>query len=244
MSRQEPPDWLLERYLLGEVTPAERARVDAAMSAELRARLDALSADTAKTLAAHPPARVAAQVKALAAGEQAPTRRWLAPALGLAAAALVALVAFPLPVGDDVRLKGDGARLALFRMTPQGPQPLSDGAAARPGDLVQARYGLDAPGFAVLLSFDALGQVTVHAPTRGADAATDAGAFTTQQAFELDATPGFERFVLFTSRQPLSVEALSGAARQAARSADARTVALAVDAATSQRSIVLVKELP
>ncbi|MBM4782986.1 MAG: hypothetical protein GQE15_35350 [Archangiaceae bacterium] len=239
MSRQEPPDWLLERYLLGEVTPEQRARVDQAMDATVQARLEALKADSAKTLAAHPPARVAAQVKA-----QAPVqheRWWLLPAFGLAAAALLALVF--VPRGEETLFKGEGARLALFRMTAQGPQPIGNGAPVRPGDLVQARYGVDEAGFVVLLSFDALGQVTIHAPLHSADTSTDAGSFSTQQSFELDSSPGFERFVLLTSRNPLSIDTLSEAARQAAQSSDAQHVALSVDPSTHQRSVVLVKEL-
>lgn len=242
MSRQEPPDWLLERYLLGEVTPEQRTRVERARGPELEARLEALKADSATTLAAHPPARVAAQVRAHA--EPLPARRgWLVPALGLAAAVVLGLVAVPRSVEPDTRLKGDGARLAVFRMTPQGPQALADEALVRPGELVQARYGIDEPGFAVLLSFDALGQVTLHAPTGGTDTSTDAGAFATERSFELDAAPGFERFVLFTSRFPLSVDALRESARQAAGKSDAQHVPLAVDSTIHQRSVVLVKEL-
>lgn len=240
MSRQEPPDWLLERYLLGEVTPEQRARVDQAMDATVQARLEALKADSAKTLAAHPPARVAAQVKAQAPVQQ--ERRWLLlPAFGLAAAVIFAVVF--IPRGDETILKGEGARLSLFRMTAQGPQPLGNGAPVRPGDLVQARYGVDEAGFVVLLSFDALGQVTLHAPVHSADTSSGAGSFSTQQSFELDSSPGFERFVLFTSRTPLSIDALSESARQAARSSDAQHVALAVDPSIHQRSVVLVKEL-
>lgn len=245
MSQSDVPEWLLERYLLGEVTPAQQTRVDAALTVDpaLRARLEALKADTARTLAQHPPARVAAQVKARVDAGVAPRRSWW-PALVLVAVAVLAVVLVPRGADDETRLKGEGARLALFRLTSQGPQPLADGAPVRPGDRVQARYGLDAPGFVVLLSFDALGQVTVHVPLQGADTATDAGAFSTEQSFELDATPGFERFVLFTSRRPLSVEGLSEAARQLARTSEARQGAVPVEAPVHQRSVVLVKELP
>lgn len=248
MSRQDIPDWLLERFRLGEVTAEQRARVEQALAVDpsLSARLAALDADSAATLAQHPPARVAAQLRQRAESQVATpsTRRWLLPALAMATAAALALVLVPRSDDDDVRSKGDGARLALFRLTAQGPQPLDDRATVRAGDVVQARFGVDEAGYVALLSFDALGQVTVHVPQQGGSTASDAGSFTTQRSFELDATPGFERFVLFTSPRPLSLELLSAAAKQAAGSAEPRDVALGVGAGVHQRSVVLVKESP
>lgn len=251
MSRHDIPDWLLERFRVGEVTAEQRARVEQALAVDpsLAGRLAALDADSAATLEKHPPARVAAQLRQRAEQQAAPspsTRRWFLPALAMATAAALAFVLVPRQAGDvdDVRLKGSGARLSLYRLTSQGPQPLADNAPVRAGDVVQARYGLDEAGYVALLSFDALGQVTVHVPQQGQPATSDAGSFATQRSFELDATPGFERFVLFTSPRPLSLERLSGAAKQVATAPNPREAVLDAGPDVHQRSVVLVKESP
>lgn len=249
MSRQDPPDWLLERYLLGELTAEERGRVEQALVADprVKSRLDAIEADTARTLETHPPARVAASVKAQAStSPRAADRRWLLPIFGLSVAVAVALVVWPRATTDEdvLREKGGAAALSVFRMTSQGPQPLVDGARVHAGEVVQARYRVDQPGYAIVLSFDALGQVTIHAPAHGSDTATDAGAFSTERSFELDATPGFERFILVTSSEPLSIDATRTAAQALAKSSDPQHGPLQLSKNTHERSLVLVKESP
>ena len=63
-------DWMLERYRVGELSAVDAARVAAELSADesLQARLKQLDEDDAATLAAHPPARVAARVERVAVG--------------------------------------------------------------------------------------------------------------------------------------------------------------------------------
>jgi hypothetical protein len=252
MTRQDPPDWLLERYRLGEVSQEQRARVDAALQADptVQARLDALSADDQQVLAAHPTARVMASIRSRAGADDAVaeplgarSRRWLLPVLAATAAVLVAVV-LTRPERDDITLKGLGAQLTLYRLTPQGAAPLLDHGKVRPGDVVQARVRLDAPGYAVLLSFDALGQVSVHTPLKGSDTATDAGLFATARSFELDATPGFERFLLVTSERPLSLAEVTDAARALSKTPQAQTAALPLEGPAEQRSLLLLKETP
>lgn len=233
MTKREP-DWLLERYRLGELSADERARVEADPS--MKERLAALEADDAAILERHPPARVAASVRA-AAAEQ-PGRWWslVAVAVPVGVAASIALfVAIPR-TDDDVRLKGAGAQLSVFRMTAQGPERLADGATVRGGDVVQARYHLDEAGAVTLLSFDALGQVTVHV-----NEATQApGAHAMNASFELDGAPGFERFMLVTGKG-MTLEALTAQAQAIARSDSPTQKTFTVPDGVSQRSVVLLK---
>ncbi|MDX2010649.1 MAG: hypothetical protein SFW67_10680 [Myxococcaceae bacterium] len=244
MARHEPEDWLLERYRLGEATPEQRQRVDEALAADasVRARLEALKADDAATLAAHPPARVVASIRA-AAGEPAPGRRAVAwwPALAVLAAGVVAVVAWPGPTEEDVfRDKGVGVALTLFKLSSQGPTALADGMTVKPGDVVQPKFRLDEPGYAALVSFDALGQVTVHAaPTQR----LEAGSITTDRSFELDASPGFERFILVVGPTPVALEAVRARVSTIATSSDPRRAALGLPG-TAERSVVLLKETP
>ncbi|MCU0696593.1 MAG: hypothetical protein MUC96_08700 [Myxococcaceae bacterium] len=244
MARKEPEDWLLERYRLGDVTPEQRQRVDAALSADptVRARLEALEADDAATLAAHPPMRVAASIRAVAAapaeGRRAPA--WW-PVAAVLAAGVVAVVAWPGPVEDDVRTeKGAGVSLTLFKLTSQGPTALADGVTVKPGDVVQPKFRLDESGHAVLVSFDALGQVTVHAaPTQR----LEVGTVTTDRSFELDASPGFERFILVVGPSPISLEAVRARVASVATSSDPRRAPLGLPG-TTERSFTLLKETP
>src|SRR6188474_2592529 len=99
------PDWLLERIALGELPPEALARARARLLEEPdgAARLAALEADSAATLARHPPAelarQVAVQARLVQARRERPARRFpLAAALvpALAAAALVVLVRPPV----------------------------------------------------------------------------------------------------------------------------------------------------
>jgi len=73
------PDWLVERLALGELDDAAAADVRRRLAAEGRdadAEVAALRASNREILEAHPPARVAAAVRARAA---TPRRRgWLA----------------------------------------------------------------------------------------------------------------------------------------------------------------------
>lgn len=242
MARREPEDWLLERYHLGEATPEQRQRVEAALAvdATVRTRLEALAHDDAKTLAAHPPARVAASIRA-AAAEPARARMpaWW-PALALVAAGALVLTVWPRGADDVLTEKGAGVSLSLYALTTQGPTPLSDGARVKPGDVVQPRFRLDEPAWVAVVSFDALGQLTVHAapPER-----LEPGTVTTDRSFELDATPGFERFVLVASSKPISFDVLKARVVELARSPEPRRTPLNLPG-TEERSIVLVKETP
>jgi hypothetical protein len=130
--------------------------------------------------------------------------------------------------------------VTLFKLTQQGPQALADGTTVKPGDVVQPKFRLDEPGYAALVSFDALGQVTVHAapPQR-----LEVGTVTTDRSFELDATPGFERFVLFVASSPIDLEVVKARIAAVASSSTPHRVPLSVPGAT-ERSLVLLKETP
>jgi Domain of unknown function (DUF4384) len=232
-------DWMLERYRLGELDAAARARVDTALERDpsLRAKLEALGADDAATLAAHPPRVVAARVQARAAVEATPSRRgWLVPSVVLAL--FVAVVgARVLTQPEDLRLKGDGATLRLFRQAGKDPERLADRAQVRPGDVVQVAFDAADAAYLVVVSVDGAGHATLHWPLDG-DARVKPGLKAVPAAFELDDAPGFERFFLITSPAALSIDELLNAASRAGR-----TAALQVPASVNQRSLLLNKVL-
>jgi hypothetical protein len=232
-------DWMLERYRTGGLSAQDKARVAQALTddASVRARLSQLEADDAAILAQHPPARVAATIRERAAKAQ-PERgrlRWV-PALAVAAA-LAVVAAVALQPGEDILVKGDGA-LRLYRLAAATPERLLDGAHVKPHDLVQVEVLLGNATHLVVVSVDGAGHTTRHWPA-GDDTAAPPGFKQLPQSFELDDAPGFERFVLVTSREPLSVASVLEAAARAGR-----TGALELPKSAQQHSVLLDKAAP
>jgi hypothetical protein len=215
------PDWLLERFRLGELSAEQRACVSRALASDPGAaeRLAALGSDDARTLAAHPPRVVAAVVRARLAQATAPRpvhpRGLFARAfLPLASAAAVAVgVSALLPSWHEqarepvTRLKGLEPGLLVFRHAPTGAEPLAPAAAARADEVVQLAYQAAGRRYGVVVSIDGRGRVTRHLPRTGDQAAPlrTGGAVPLPEAYRLDDAPGFERFFLVTADTPFSV---------------------------------------
>lgn len=108
------------------------------------------------------------------------------------------------------RLKGMRPELRLHRNTAVGPERLFPGARAKAGDVVQIEFHPGEYAFGAILSVDGAGAVTLHWP-QSPDAGTSLSAFPQyrlSKSFELDSAPGFERFHLLVSREPLDLRAL------------------------------------
>ena len=88
-----------------------------------------------------------------------------------------------------------------------GSSSLADGARVKPGEMLQVRYVAASAAFGLIVSIDARGQVSRHWPEGGDLAAPlePSGERALPHAFELDDSPGFERFVFVTA--PTSFEA-------------------------------------
>src|SRR5262245_24409170 len=218
MSEPRIPDVTLERYRLGELPPADAARIDDRLGREpaLQARLAALErsdVEIRRTAVIRPPAVAA----------PAPLRRsrarWLIPAVaGLAAALLVTFVTPRTAERSDDRIKGMRPALALYRRTAAGSESLADGAVARPGDLVRVGYRAAGHAYGVIFSIDGRGNLTMHLPTAG-DRAARLGRDATvllDAAYELDDAPLWERFYFVTGDVPFVVTPVVDAVRHAA----------------------------
>lgn len=209
-------EYTLERYALGELTEAEAAAVEAALTEDptLQTRLDDLRAHDAAFLEAHPPA---AFVGELVRTHRAEQRRRLAvmggAGLALAAAALLTIGALSPsattdPVnprtgtGEVVRIKGDA--LKVFLETGARPERLHDADPVMPGATVQLALSPELP-YGAVLSVDGRGAVTRHLPARGGKAvALEAGSLPT--SFTLDEVADFERFFLVASAEPFALQ--------------------------------------
>jgi len=227
------PDLILERYRLGEMTPDEAAaferRVDG--DEELRQRLRTLEASDEEIRHRHPPAVLAADVRQRleARATDAPRTagagffglRWRTIAVLAGVLVLIVLVGPPLlgpGDGPGDRVKGLEPTLLLFRKTPEGSEPLKDGAAARAGDLIRIGYRAAGQRWGMIVSVDGRGVVTRHMPRDGAQAArlsTEAQALL-DSAYELDDAPRWERFYFVAGSAPFDtapiIEAANGVA--------------------------------
>ena len=240
------PDWMLERFLLGELDAERAQKLEAALSTtpELKARLEALAADSRRTLAEHPPElveRVVARRLAARPGRRS-TLRFVVPALA-GVATLLWLGLAPHPAEDDVRLKGDGPSLRLFRLGAKGPERLFDASRVRPHDVVQVAFELAGQPHLVIVSVDGAGHSTLHFPLDGSSRAP-LGTKALKQSFELDDAPGFERFFLVTSQEPLAPDTIVETARRLAHGPSPRTAPLSVPPGATSSSMRLDKVNP
>jgi len=265
-------DWMIERLAQGELDPATAQSVRARLAAELggeetvRARLAALASDDQATLQRLPATLVAPKIRLRAEqGARGPRKAapgrplvWLSP-LAVGAMALLVYVGTRGPRAgttgaatdavEETNTKGATHLLAFRAPSLAGTkiEQLGAGAAVRPHDLLQLAYTAGEARFGMVLSVDGGGGVTLHLPAAPGTAAplSAAGAVRLPTSYELDASPGFERFFLVTSAQPFSTEVVMAAAQALAKSpAAAQTRALALPADLSQESLLLKKVTP
>ena len=273
-SENKVSDWMIERLAQGELDPATAHSVRARLAAELggesavQARLADLASDDQATLQRLPASLMAPKIRLRAdqAGraprQQAPGRRlvWLSP-FAVAAMALLVYVGTKGPragtsgatadqaADEETTTKGATHLLAFRAPSLAGTkiEQLGTGAAVRPHDLLQLAYTAGDAHFGMVLSVDGGGGVTQHLPVAPGAAVplSAAGAVRLPTSYELDASPGFERFFLVTSAQPFSTEVVMAAAQALAKSpAAAQTRALALPADLSQESLLLKKVTP
>lgn len=255
--RRRPHQLEIERWLLDELSPAERARLERELPPEEARSLKAEDAALReRLLQRRPPAELAAEVSRRAARSraQAPRVRWLSASLAItSAAAALSLLAW-LPRGDDVRApravleertKGLSPQVRVYRKRGEAAERLTTGARARAHDLLQLGYVAAGRGYGVLVSLDGRGTVTLHHPSEpGASSALEGGGEQLlASAYELDDAPEFERFILATSDEPLDAARVLAAAEALAQEpARAAHAPLALPQGVEQHSLLVRKE--
>jgi len=260
------PDLILERYRLGEISPAEKEfiRCRLATDMELQERMQTLELSDEDIKGRYPADWLAERIKQqlekkvpLVAPPTVSRRflgRW-----SLAAAALILLgigwhlirplwIESPEGIGTSIesvdRLKGD--RLVLFRKTREGSEVLSDGDRARPGDQIRIGYRAAGPIFGVIFSIDRHGIITLHLPSQGEQAVLldQKDLVLLNQAFELDDTSGWERFYLVSTGRVFDIAPILASARRAAENTGEKDLParLHLPASFDQSSFTLYKE--
>ena len=248
------PDWLLERLAAGEL-PAEQARAlrERLVATGERDRLDALASSNAEILIAYPGEQVTAEVRRRAAlsGRRVPAiwRPVWAVSFATVGATAIALLFVRAPAGpprsnltlgppaqEIITSKGLQPSLGLYRKTTAGVERLGPTARLRPGDIVQVRYIAAGKRYGVVASCDARGAVTLHLPETPGQAVALArdGERALAHAYELDSSPGFERFVFVTANAPFDTNLVVHSLKQGA----------ALPRDLSSWSLTLAKETP
>jgi len=220
------PDWLLERLAAGELPQAQAAELVLRLKAEDEEhRLTALTASNAEVLAALPPERVVPEIERRAAtfaprpvAARRLRPRWALSAVAACTAGLAIMLVFrhhgtdTQPQRDPskpetILVKGDvNPALRIYRKTTAGSELLRPHASVHRGDTLQIRYVAAGKRFGVIASIDARGQITFHLPeSPGMAVALERdGERALPHAYELDDSPGFERFLFVTSGAPFA----------------------------------------
>jgi hypothetical protein len=235
--REPVPELMIERLALADLDTDSAAHVRSKLEATGQiGRLTEIEVSNAAILAAHPPAAVFEEVRRRVAQREVPgssttrqARRWLpwsSLLFGATAIAALALVirpaanpgknptrAAPSEAREIITLKGLRPHLIIYKKTTSGPARLTDKTPVHAGDTLQVAYVAAGRRFGVVVSQDARGSVTFHLPTDGSQAAELAtqGETAASNAFELDDSPGFERFVFVTSDEPFQTSTVVAA---------------------------------
>tara|TARA_Y100000589_G_scaffold25783_1_gene21275 strand:- start:192 stop:950 length:759 start_codon:yes stop_codon:yes gene_type:complete len=233
MSQPYIADFDLERLALGELSEGEAQALQGALDkdAEALARFQAIAASNEDILKAHPVADVKREVESrlrqLKGNEALEAKasfsqqlmRWAV----VAACAVFAVVMVRPGLDEDpgVRMKGMESYIVVHKVVGNGLERLNAGVLAQEGDRLQLSIVGAVDQYAVVCSVDGNGQVTQHFPVGGESTKLVESPFNLPNSYELDDAPGFERFVLFTSSEPLSVEAMLGYVRGMSLAADA-----------------------
>jgi hypothetical protein len=117
-------------------------------------------------------------------------------------------------MADTTRLKGDSG-LFIYRSEAAGPKRLKQDSRVTAGDLLQISFLSTADPHVAVFSIDARGSVTLHYPgNEKASTKVKPGArVLAPRSFELDDTPGFERFFMVSSKSSFSVKKVLEAAK-------------------------------
>ena len=216
------PDWLLERLAAGELPQNQAVKLRERLQARGEEHLlTALATSNVEILATQPPEQIVAEVKRRAAmstgrAEAAAARMrplWALSAVTACVAGLAVMLvvrnhgAGIQPALDEVQpeiigVKGDlKPTLRIYRKTLSGSELLRTHASVHRGDTLQIRYVAAGKRFGVIASVDARGQLTFHLPeSPGTAVALERdGERALSHAYELDDSPGFERFLFVTS---------------------------------------------
>lgn len=224
------PDWKMEKYLTGDLSPKEMEAFKKLEreNPEFASRVQMLKKDSEAFLKAHPFENLNREIQENLTGRESILGKiwnvnWFRTALGaFAVLALAVLGSFawlqhnrsaeaPAPLelamAEDVRVKGLDMQLEVWKKTSENAVRLENLESVHDGDEVQLRYFVPKKCFGLLLSMDGNGVLTVHLGNENRAVELDAGKMRVLPfAYRLDDAPYFEKFFLVTSEKEFSVD--------------------------------------
>lgn len=249
---QTPPDLIVERVALGELSPTELGDDEL-----VNASRDRIEQSNREILERYPVEQIAPGIrrrlehsKREECSRHSPPR-WMPLALAapIAAAAMLLMVSAPMNPSSSERIKGD-AQLVVQKPNADGEHEfLSDDDEIGSGERVQIGYRVSSSGasvFGMVLSIDGRGSVTVHHPDSQRSDRSPELTLNKLRAlpfsYELDDAPAFERFFLVTRSKPFDVaEVIDAAKRLASKAASAEREALPLSKDYTQSALILRK---
>ncbi len=201
----------LHGYRYGELPPDVRASVESHLAACDRcAKRHALQLREREAFVAMPvPPAILAASAPPPRSWWANTIRWLSPAaIGLAAAAAIALVVIR-PGDDGIRSRGDGtAEIEAWIATEAGPRALRPDETVHAGSVLQLSYDPEGASHVWLAGRDGTGTVEVYGPVHPA---RPEGLQPAPFSLTLDDAAGPQEFFAVRSDRPLDADAVKAA---------------------------------
>lgn len=221
MNSHRVPDWLLERFAAGEMNErdAQSLKQRLEQTGEWY-RLDALVESNRQILTTFPAEQVVPEIarrlqRATPTRQMHPTRWGLGflamctASLGIflfVRAGITPSTTHPISLPPEtVALKGEARpQLRVYRKKITGPELLGTQASLHTGDVLQLRYLSAGHRYGVIASIDSRGTMTLHLPEHAGTAVPleHEGEKALPHSYELDDSPGFERFLFITSNTP------------------------------------------
>lgn len=235
-NKQNTPDILLEKYLLGELSKKESENLNRRLSQDKNTlkKLNELKKSNQEILKKYTPETMAKKITQRYENTKDMAERikqksfinkifnihltWkqLAPAFSLIILALIMIPIIkneisnkPTDKKDIIRIKGT-SQLFIYQKTKNKEMKLKDNDVVKQGDIVQLAYSAGNNKYGVIFSIDGRGVLTLHYPYRNS---TPAKLLTTKkhllnEAYELDDAPKYERFFFIASSEPIEVKDL------------------------------------
>ncbi len=205
-SKDCPPAFELESYSAGGEARL-KAHVDGC--AECARYVGELQKESADFLKARPADLFLGQVARRRPAEKPSLLRWLVPAFGLVAAALVAVVVFKQQATPELTMKGaDGFRVLVKHGESREAIVAANDAVVRAGDRLRFSFTPPADGYLAVLNLDGSEQVSVFFPeggTRSAPVKRD-GAPLLEGTVTLDDAPGPEWMIAVFRTEPFDIQ--------------------------------------
>jgi hypothetical protein len=213
-------DYMLEQYLLGELTESEKLEVENDKTAA--ERLAFMKKEDAAFLEYYPPGRF---VSLLLGRKKKKAHAFTASVSGfsvsgtvLKAAAAVPLLliigglallsVYNIQLNKEVRYKGSGAELFLYKKTVSAAAELENNSIAEAGDNIQLAYSAGRADYGAVWSLDGRGVLTLHLPIAGqrAEKLVKGRKNFLDYSYILDDAPDYELFILITASEKFRLD--------------------------------------